>query len=80
MKPRSDQPAEKPRSTDFGWFGTSVMILLVGVAIYLGILLKHSVASGAGVFTHENIRGSMWFAIILLSAWVIAVLVAIRQR
>ena len=56
------------------------MILLVGVAIYLGILLKHSVASGAGVFTHENIRGSMWFAIILLSAWVIAVLVAIRQR
>ena len=56
------------------------MILLVGASIYLGVLLKHSVATGAGVFTHENVRGSMWFAIILLSAWVIAVLVAIRRR
>jgi hypothetical protein len=80
MKSHSDQPARKPRSTDFGWFGISVMILLVGASIYLGVLLKHSVATGAGVFTHENVRGSMWFAIILLSAWVIAVLVAIRRR
>jgi hypothetical protein len=79
MKLRSDKAHTKPRTTDVGWLGKLLLLVFVGLSIYLAILLKHSVGTGAGLFSHENIRGSMWFAIILLSAWVVGFLVVIRR-
>jgi hypothetical protein len=60
--------------------GTLIAVIFVGTSIYVGVLLKHSVMTGARLFSHENVQGSLWLSVILLSAYLIAVTVVFRKK
>ena len=59
---------------------TLVAVLLVGASIYLGLLIKLSVTTGVGLFSQENMQGSIWFAVVILGGYLIAAAVALNRR